>query len=259
MFIRIDDAQIFAVAFGPQSAPAILGIGGWIGSWELWAGPFATLSSKWLTIAFDHRGSGATTAPLESITFERLVDDVFAVLDAYGVEHCVLAAESAGAAVALGAALKEPERITGLVLVDGRVFPHDRQGESNFLNGLVAHYEQTLDWFVQACVPERDCEPIKRWGRQILDRADPAAAVALQCLTNGIDLRPDLGRIGQRTLILHGQEDGIVPLEDAQALAEALPEAQLRVLPGAGHVPTMTFPEVVAGEIERFLTERSVF
>jgi len=54
---------------------------------------------------------------VESITFDRLVDDVFAVLDAYAVEHCVLAAESAGALTALGAALKNPQRVTGFGLL----------------------------------------------------------------------------------------------------------------------------------------------
>jgi pimeloyl-ACP methyl ester carboxylesterase len=41
---------------------------------------------------------------VESITFKKLVDDVFALLDAYNIEKCVLAAESAGALTALGAA-----------------------------------------------------------------------------------------------------------------------------------------------------------
>ncbi len=122
MFISIDDAKIFTTAFGSPDAPCILGIGGWIGNWELWTDPFSILSETWRTIAYDHRGSGATQAPIESITFERLVDDVFAVLDAYGVERCILAAESAGALTALGAALKHPERIAGLVIVDGLYF-----------------------------------------------------------------------------------------------------------------------------------------
>ena len=76
MFLTLDDARLFTTAFGPPTAPVLLGIGGWIGSWELWAGPFSLLSADWYTIAYDHRGAGATLAPTESITFERLVDDV---------------------------------------------------------------------------------------------------------------------------------------------------------------------------------------
>ena len=253
MFIKVGDARIFTTAFGSPIAPAILGIGGWIGSWELWAEPFSLLSANWHTLAYDHRGSGATIAPTESITFDRLVDDVFSVLDAYQVERSFMAAESAGAAVAFGAALKNPQRIAGLIIVDGYYFSATANENDAFLAGLKSNYPATLDAFVHACVPEEDCDHIKRWGRQILDRASPEAAIALYRATNPIDLRSQLGRISQRTLILHGDADKLVPVESAHWLAKTLPNAKLVVLSGAGHVPTMTRPREVAQEILRFL------
>lgn len=68
MFITARDARIFSTTFGPKTAPAILGIGGWIGSWELWLESFSTLSERWHTATYDHRGLGVTMAPLETIT-----------------------------------------------------------------------------------------------------------------------------------------------------------------------------------------------
>lgn len=67
MFISRPDAQLYAVAFGPGSQ-VLVALGGWVGSWEVWAEPFRLLSSTWRTIAYDHRGAGATIAPVESIT-----------------------------------------------------------------------------------------------------------------------------------------------------------------------------------------------
>jgi pimeloyl-ACP methyl ester carboxylesterase len=252
MFITVGDAKIFATSFGRSTAPAILGIGGWIGSWELWAEPFSTLSASWHTITYDHRGSGTTHAPVESISFDRLVDDVFVILDTYKVERSILAAESAGAAIAFGATLKDPQRISGLVIVDGFYFQDTPEADDRFLAGLKSNYAQTLDWFVQACVPEDDCDHIKRWGRQILDRASPEAAIALYRVVGSIDLRNDLSRITQPTLILHGEADRLVPLQSAHWLAKTLPDAKLTILNGAGHVPTMTRPHEVAQEITRF-------
>jgi pimeloyl-ACP methyl ester carboxylesterase len=252
MFIPVDDAKIFSVEFGPISGRPILGIGGWIGNWELWAEPFSLLSRDWHTIAYDHRGSGATVAPVGSITFERLVQDVFAVLDAYGVEKCLLAAESAGALTAFGAALRHPERISGLVIVDGFYYQDTSAQNDPFLAGLKSFYPQTLERFVQACVPELDSEHLKRWGLQILNRASPEAAIALYNLTRFVDLREQLPRITQPTLILHGEVDALVPLESARWLAETLPNAQLKVIEGAGHVPTITRPQEVANEIHDF-------
>jgi pimeloyl-ACP methyl ester carboxylesterase len=252
MFIPVGDAKIYTTAFGPAHGPVIAGIGGWIGSWELWAEPFATLSESWRTIAYDHRGAGATVAPVESITFERLVADVFAVLDGYRVERCVLAAESAGALTALGAVLKDPPRIAGLVIVDGLYYRETPPESDAFLRGMQTAYTATLDWFVEACVPEPDCQHIKRWGRQIIDRATPEAAIALHLAASGVDLRSELHTITQPTLILHGEADALMPLEAARRLAQTLPNATLITLAGAGHVPTMTRPLEVARAISQF-------
>lgn len=252
MFVTVGNAKIYATSFGSTTSPVIVGIGGWIGSWELWVEPFAILSQNWRTIAYDHRGAGATIAPVESITFDRLVDDVFAVLDAYTVEQCVLAAESAGALTALGAALKNPHRIIGLVIVDGLSYRETPPEKDLFLLGLRQAYSATLDRFVEACVPEPDSDHIKRWGRQIIDRASQEAAIALHLSTSKTDLRNDLHRITQPTLILHGEADALVSVEDAHQLAKTLPYVKLTVLPGAGHVPTMTRPLEVAHEITSF-------
>ena len=252
MFIPVKDASIFATAFGPVDAPVIVGLGGWIGNWELWQEPFSRMSAAWRAIAFDHRGCGLTLAPLESIQYSTLVEDVCAVLDAYQVQQCILAAESAGARIALGAALRFPDRITGLVIVDGsyaysRVEPNDP-----FLAALRTSYPQTIHNFVEACVPEPDSEQIKMWGRKLLLRAEPQAAEALYGLSGAVDLREQLPEIQQPTLILHGEADVIVPIASSEKLAAALPDAKLVRLPGIGHVPTMTCPERVVEEINAF-------
>ena len=252
MFITVGNAKIYATAFGSTTSPVIVGIGGWIGSWELWAEPFAILSQSWRAIAYDHRGTGATIAPVESITFDRLVEDVFCVLDAYHVEHCVLAAESAGALTALGAALKDPKRVEGLVIVDGMCFRQTAPEKDLFLLGLRNAYPATLDRFVETCVPEPDCEHVKSWGRKIIARASQESAIALHLSATGVDLRNSLHQLAQPVLILHGEADTLVSVEEARQLAGALPNAKLTVLPGAGHVPTMTRPVEVAREIMSF-------
>ena len=161
MFIRHADAEFFTVAFG--SGPrTFLAQGGWAGSWELWAGPFTTLSKTWRTIGYDHRGAGATVSPPESITMETLVADVFAILDALKVTTCVLAAESAGAAVAIQAALQQPQRFDGLVLVDGLYYRAAPNGPDPFAESLKADFDATIGWFVDACVPEPDSAAIRR-------------------------------------------------------------------------------------------------
>lgn len=119
MFLKSADADLFITSFG--SCPrTIVAHGGWVGSGELWQLPFEQLSRSWRCVTYDHRGTGATVNRAPKITFELLVDDLFRVLDALKIETCVLAGESSGAFVVLAAALRHPERFSGLVLVDGR-------------------------------------------------------------------------------------------------------------------------------------------
>jgi len=191
-------------------------------------------------------------APVASITAEQLVDDLFAVLDAYAIDHCVLAAESAGALTALSAALAQPARIQGLALVSSMSYRPPQPEGDRFLLGLQTAYPVTLDRFVDACVPNPNSDHIKRWGRQIVNRASQEDAIALYQTASSVDLRKELPRITQPTLIIHGEADAIVPVAAAQWLAQTLPNAKFITLPDAGHVPTMTHAQVIAQEITNF-------
>lgn len=256
MFIDVPGAKLFATRSGPAKGTAILAIGGWIGSSELWTEPLAALSDTFATISYDHRGSGLSICHPESITFENLVADAHAVMDAYGIKQCVLAAESAGAQTALAVAARSPERVSHLVIVDGMYARGIAVSNDPFLQGLQANYPATLERFVQLCVPEAESEHVKAWGRKILARAEHEAAIALRMVGSTTDIMADIQVIKQPTLVLHGELDKIVPLDMGIALANALPDAELMVLAGAGHVPTLTQPTRVANAIRDFLHRR---
>ncbi|MBX3082501.1 MAG: alpha/beta hydrolase [Anaerolineae bacterium] len=255
MFISHQDASLYAVEFG--AAPrTLVAHGGWAGSWELWTNPFTILSKTWRTIAYDHRGTGATIAPAESISLDAMTEDLFAVLDAMHVDSCVLAAESAGALVALNAAIQRPQRFVGLVLVDGLYFKPKPPQTEPFVLGLQANFEATIGAFVDACVleSEPDSDQIRRWGRHILSRASLESAVRLYECIDGIDLRPKLPSITIPTLIIHGEFDQIVPLDAAEWVSEQMPNSRLQVVKGAGHVPTVTRPQEVAEAINAYFS-----
>ena len=253
MFISHNHAQLYAVEFG-NGPRTLVAHGGWAGSWELWAEPFTILSKTWRTIAYDHRGTGATLAPAESITFNALADDLFAVLDALKIERCVLAAESAGVAVVLRAALEHPHRFEGLVLVDGLYERPAPNGVDPFVVGLQTQFQETIAQFAHACIPQ--AEPnraaILAWGIKILQRASQSAAIQLYESMNGVDLRDAVSKIQLPTLILHGAHDVIQPPSASEWLASQMPNAHLQIIPDAGHVPTMTHPQFVAQAINSF-------
>jgi len=253
MFIDVPGAKLFAIRSGPAQGTVILAIGGWIGSSELWQAPLAALSDSHVTLTYDHRGTGISMCDPVSITFENLVADALAVLNAYGVRRCAVAAESAGAQTALALAARFPNTVSHLVVVDGMYSRGIAPESDPFLQGLHSAYSATIERFVQLCIPETNSEHIKAWGRKIVARADANAAIALRMVGSITDITAELVRVTQPTLLIHGDLDKIVPLTSSQALAAALPNAELQVLEGCGHVPTLTEPYKVADLIRTFL------
>lgn len=249
MFIARPDAELHVLSFG-QGPLTLLAVGGWIGSGEVWLELFDHLP-HWRCVAIDHRGTGATTHR-GPITLETMADDVLAVADALGLQSCVLAAESAGAAVALRAVQKAPARFLGQVLV-GPAWQRTEPGsQDGFIAQLHRDYPATLRAFVDACLPETPRPELRRWGLQILMRADVADAVALLGCRHEAARVEELPALALPTLLLHGTKDHIVPLSASRQLAAHLPQCELQELPGLGHVPIVTEPRDLAARIDAF-------
>lgn len=251
MFREINGRLTRVMDFG-HGPKTLLTHGGWTGNWELWEQQAERLSrAGWRVIAYDHRGSGFNAVDPDSISLDAMVDDLFAVMDDLGVERCVLAGESMGTAVAILAALRDPSRFDGLVLLAGTAVWR-RVNLVPFLTSLRLAYRVTLRVFVTVAIPEKDARAhVRPWGLSILRQPSPRAARKLVSSIIGLDLRSRLAALRLPTLVVHGGRDAIVLPRDGRALAAALPDAEFLLLRGAGHVPTMTRPVEVADAIRR--------
>ena len=251
MYLKTDDVSMFVQSFGngPQT---VVAQGGWVGSGELWLPVFEGLSKSWRTVTYDHRGTGATISRGPRITFDMLVSDLFFILDRLDVKRCVLAAESAGAAVVLEAALRQPDRFSGLILVDSRYTGERTPQKDRLIQGCRHDFASTMAAFVDACVPEEDCEAERELGKKIVMRSNADAAIALLECMEGIEIESRLGQLPMPALVIHGSRDVITPLASSQKLATSLPRGMLAVIDGAGHVPTVTRPDRLITEIEAF-------
>ncbi|MCW2791570.1 MAG: hypothetical protein JWO76_668 [Nocardioides sp.] len=246
MFIDAGDHLLNTVQYGTGNR-WFVAHSGWVGSWELWQQPMELMQEDWRSVAYDHRGSGVSTATAEQVSPEGLVEDLFTVLDHHGVDRCVLAGESMGAATCLQAVLADPDRFLGLVLVDG--IP-SMLGPAPDTAQIRDDYATFVHDFMEACVPESDSEHVKRWGRQILLRADPEAAARMIESHFERAIAPDLSQVSIPTLVIHGELDLVAPLDLGRQVASAIPDAELVVL-DSGHVPTMTRPVQVVDAIKR--------
>ncbi|HEA70366.1 MAG TPA: alpha/beta hydrolase [archaeon] len=122
-----------------------------------------------------------------------------------------------------------------------------------FITYISADYKAAMNGFIKLCIPEPNCRYYHRWGLDICLRAKPEAAVRLIRLFEGADggnAEYSLSDITVPTLVIHGSKDVITPLESGKYLANKIPNAELVVIEGAGHVPTITYPYEVVEAIE---------
>lgn len=98
--------------------PAILCLHGRWGRGEVWADLMRRYGQQYRVIAPDQRGHGLSDKPLSRYTAEEMAEDAVGLLDALGIESCVLLGHSMGAQIAAHAAVMFPDRIRKVAILD---------------------------------------------------------------------------------------------------------------------------------------------
>ena len=258
MFRKIQGEMVNTVSFG-SGDDVFVGISGSFGTWEIWRQPFELLSRHRRTIGYDHFGTGETRVPAELVTFDHQVRLLEGVLDTFGVERCVLAGDSSMSTVAMEAARRWPDRVTALVLVSTGIDYAPSESIVRFVAGLRTAFDATVDSFVELCMPEDDSGYLRAWLKDIIARTGGERAALLVESFYDVDVRPHLSEVEVPTLVIHGALDALPTslLAAAEETANAIPMAELIVIPNAGHVPTLSRPEAVVEAIEEFLGRRT--
>jgi len=217
-----------------------------------WLDPLAELG--WHAVAIDNRGHGASEKPTNrsEYSFELLAADVLALADdRWGPgSSFVLLGHSMGGMVAQVVAMRAPERLEGLVLMDtghGRLSFIDAEQaakvvsivEARGIDGLadlMAGREAPLSSPAhERLLAER--EGYAEFGdRKLRATATAAYAGMLTAMVDATDRLDALRTLSVPTLVLVGEQDTPL-LGQSRNMAEAIPGAELAVLPDAGHSP----------------------
>jgi 3-oxoadipate enol-lactonase len=208
-------------------------------------------------LTHDCRGHGQSDKPKGSVTVERHADDVADLMDQLGWRRALVAGASMGGCVALACAIRHPERVSGLGLVDttawyGPDAPKNWEQRANaaLASGLSSLTDfQVTRWFgdkYRADNPQvvKDCV-------DIFLRNDIAAYAETCRMLGACDLRAGLASIKVPTAIVVGDEDYATPPTMAEAMHNAIAASTLTVLPGARHLTPLERPEEIAAELER--------
>ena len=223
------------------------------------------------TIVYDHRGHGDSTNTGDPATysFDQLVDDLRALLDALGVRRCDLLGHSMGGMLALRFVLAYPERVASLVLMDTAARAPDQMPRAPLAAaGAIARSNgmATLAELLRGRAaddpgrPEAEQRLEREMGtafwerrRRRLTAMDPEAFAVLALeLVDHTPLDAQLATIRCPTLVMVGEQDGGF-LAPSDELTRAIPGAKKVVIPGAAHSPQLENPSAWINAISEHL------
>lgn len=245
--------------------PAVVLVHGYGESLISWRPVFDELSLDADVIALDLPGFGVSSKPASGYTADSLASVVLALLDELGVGRAVIVGHSLGGAVATAAAIRDPGRVTGLVLVAPALATPMLLGTAVQAGAQAARWRTLVASRYEALRSKFGGIHDPAWlaedpGSAAYDPSgDSAYRRALASALAEFDfafLTPQ-SAAGLRlpTLVLWGANDPLVPLGSARALVAAIPGARLEVLARTWHRPHVERPQEVGRLLTEFLRE----
>jgi 3-oxoadipate enol-lactonase len=223
---------------------------------SFWRPVAERLAASASVLTYDCRGHGASDKPQGEVTVEHHADDLADLLDRLGWRSALVAGASMGGCIALAFAIRHPERVSALGLVDttawyGPDAPKSWQQRANaaLASGLSSLTDfQVTRWFGDKF--RADHPQVVKDSVDTFLRNDVAAYAQTCRMLGACDLRSGLAAITVPTAIVVGEEDYATPPAMAEAMHKAIAGSSLTVLPGARHLTPLERPAEVAAELE---------
>ena len=275
--VPLGDVSLYVDVVG-HGQPLVLMHGG--PSADLWTmGAFRRCADEFTLVFYDHRCNGRSLgAPVSSMTWENLTADADALRRHLGFEKWAILGHSFGGQVALEYALRYPDRLSRLVLLDtGADSRWARENAPRLLaqRGFSPDkVELVRRWFHGEFTP-REYLPIflrisgaymsgSGWaplaramaagGWRTRMRAEPLIFNGRQLSANW-SVVDRLGEIGVPTLVMAGRNDFVFPPECQEELAAGIRGSQLVLIEHAGHSPHDEQPTEVIRALRAFLSQ----
>lgn len=244
--------------------PPVLLIMGLSFTLDMWHRILPEVTRCYRAIIFDNRGIGRSDVPRGPYSIRTLAADAVAVLDAAGVKAAHVVGASMGGMIAQEMALSFPARVLSLALgctsYSGffSKWPRFRQGPSGiaWLRSDRLERERAFRHLLYAKnTPEHLIEEDIR-----IRVACEWTFKGVMSQLSGILLWSSywrLPKVNVPTLVMHGDEDHLLPPQNGKIVASRIPGARFELLPNAGHMLTTDQPEATLESLMRFLKEVS--
>ena len=233
---------------------------------DQWLPQLHRVPPGWRAIAPDLRGFRGSRSALSFIgpgpvTMETYAEDVLTLMSHLGVERAAVVGLSMGGYVAFAMARRSPGRLVGLVLANTRSdadspdagASRDRLIALTERDGTAALAQDMLPKLLGS-TSRQEQPDLEEVVRGLVEANDGEAMIsALRAMKARPDSRPLLSTLDCPALIVTGEEDALIPAQEASAMRQAIPNGTHVVVPRAGHLTNLESPGAFNSALARFL------
>jgi 3-oxoadipate enol-lactonase len=226
----------------------------------LWTPQMQGLTARARCLAVDLRGFGETTAT-PPFSMDQYADDVVGFLDQMRIDRAVVAGLSMGGYVAFALWRRHPARLRGLILSNTRAgadSPEAREKRQTLIElaraeGSAAIADSMITGMIGKTTRANRPEIVNAVHRMISSAPVDGIVGALEAMMQRPDSTSTLPAIDVPTLVVTGDEDTIIPIEEARSMHAAIRGSSLEVISGAGHLSNLERPSAFNHVVSEFL------
>ena len=238
--------------------PVLLLVHGFPLDHTMWSGQLKGLSDLRRVVAVDLRGRGKSPYAGDAWSIDDLAGDLAETIDALGVDQVDLAGHSMGGYIVFSVLRNHPEKVRSLILVDTKPEPDSDEAKEGRVKTAAQVREQGTGSLAEAMIPKylgsTPSNESKSATQEMFQGVpgETAAADAL-AMRDRADSTKDLAQISVPTLVIHGEEDALIPSDIAGQMTLQINGSRLVKVPNTGHMAPMEDPESVNRAIREFL------
>ncbi|OSQ35952.1 alpha/beta fold hydrolase [Thalassospira mesophila] len=228
---------------------------------NLWNGTIAALKSAADIITLDCRGHGLSDKPAGPYRVEQFADDIADILAHAGWESAIVTGASMGGCVALAFASGHGDKTDGLGLIDTTAWYGENAADAwqkradkardEGLSALLAF--QKTRWFGDSFRENPANNAVIDSAVETFLANDISAYHATCMMLGAADLRSGLAGFDFPCVIRVGSEDYATPIEMAQAMASAIPDAKMEIMDGIRHFSPLEAPDMIAAALQELI------
>ena len=220
---------------------------------SIWDSVVPLLENDFDLIIPDLRGFGESSTVDTPYTMLDFANDIAGLLDFLGVEKAAFAGHSMGGYVALAFAKEYPERVSGLALVSSQAAADAPERKAGRYKTAKDVLEKGVDVVAEAMTPKLSAnEKVQEFAKLLMKAQNPAGVIgALKAMAEREDFTGILPQFSFPIVLIHGDADGLIPIERAKEIKSIMPTAQLIKLKKAGHMPMLEYPKETAEALKK--------